>query len=298
MPLQLLSFFKLPYIKDMTKKEIQVLHALIRRALDEDYGDGDVTSECTIPARQMVKGTFIAKAPGVIAGLLVASETIAMVDRKAEFDVFVEDGDVVAKGKVLATLRGKGRAVLGAERTALNFLQRMSGIATATRQYVDAVRGTNAIILDTRKTVPGLRMLDKLAVKLGGGSNHRIGLFDMVLIKENHIAAAGGITQAVTQVWRLDAQKRPIEVEVKNLTELQEALTLKVDRIMLDNMNLEEMLEAVEKTAGRIPLEASGNVTLENVGAVAATGVDFISVGALTHSVRALDISFLIEEEA
>jgi nicotinate-nucleotide pyrophosphorylase (carboxylating) len=171
----------------------------------------------------------------------------------------------------------------------------MSGIATLTRAYVDAVKGTDTVILDTRKTSPGNRYLDKQAVILGGGANHRFGLFDMVLIKDNHIATAGGITQAVTQVWATDTMKRLIEVEVKNFEELREALSLKVDRILLDNMDIKTLREAVRFTAGRVPLEASGNITLKNVAAVAATGVDMISIGALTHSVRALDISFLIQ---
>lgn len=218
-----------------------------------------------------------------------------MLDKQIKFSPKVSDGDRISKGQLLAEVSGKGRILLSSERVSLNFLQRMSGIATLTHQYVDAVRGTSAIILDTRKTAPGLRLLDKWAVQLGDGVNHRFGLFDMVLIKDNHIAAAGGITQAVTRVWATDKKNRLIEVEVKNLEELREALSLKVDRIMLDNMDLKTMREAVLFTAGRVPLEASGNVTLENIVLIAETGVDMISVGALTHSVRALDISFLIE---
>jgi nicotinate-nucleotide pyrophosphorylase (carboxylating) len=177
---------------------------------------------------------------------------------------------------------------------ALNFLQRMSGIATLTRRFVERVQGSSAVILDTRKTAPGLRLLDKWAVRLGGGQNHRAGLYDMALIKENHITAAGAISEAVARVWANDPCQRAIEVEVKDLVELEEALALKVDRILLDNMSLEAMREAVQLAAGRVPLEASGNVELENVAAVAATGVDYISVGKLTHSVTALDISLLM----
>ncbi|HVN48208.1 MAG TPA: carboxylating nicotinate-nucleotide diphosphorylase [Bacteroidota bacterium] len=280
-------------MKKLLQKEIR---DAIRRAYDEDIRDGDVTSLCTIPAKAKLTGTFIAKEAGVVAGLEIVREAIMMLDKRAQFKTFVNDGDRVKNRQKLAIVTGNGRALLSAERTALNFFQRISGIATATRAYVDAVKGTNAVILDTRKTVPGLRTLDKLAVKLGGGENHRIGLFDMVLIKDNHIEAAGGITQAVSQVWALDKKKLPIEVEVKNLNELREALALKVDRILLDNMSVAEMREAVRITAGRVPLEASGNVTLSNVAKVAATGVDMISIGALTHSVRALDISFLIQE--
>ncbi len=198
---------------------------------------------------------------------------------------------------MIATVRGPGQVLLTAERTALNFLQRMSGIATLTAQYVAAVQGTKAKILDTRKTAPGLRLLDKAAVAQGGGTNHRHGLYDMVLIKENHIAAAGGIRAAVERVRAYDTRHRPIEVEVQTLAELEEALALQVDQIMLDNMNLEQMRAAVRFVHGQTPLEASGNVSLETVAAIAATGVDYISVGKLTHSVEAFDISFLLNQE-
>ncbi len=279
----------------MNKKELENLRTIIHRALEEDIGSGDITTLSTIPAKSVLNGTFIAKESGVVAGLEVVRETLQYLDKQVSFSQKVTDGKHVSKGTVLAIVRGKGRALLTAERTALNFLQRMSGIATLTRAYVDAVKNTSTIILDTRKTSPGNRFLDKQAVLLGGGANHRFGLFDMVLIKDNHIAAAGGITQAVTQVWAADTMKRFIEVEVKNLNELREAISLKVDRILLDNMDIKTLCEAVRFTAGRIPLEASGNITLKNVAAVAATGVDMISIGVLTHSVRALDISFLIQ---
>lgn len=279
----------------MEKKELQNLREIIRRALDEDIRDGDITTISTIPSQIKLTGTFIAKENGIVAGLDIVLETLKLLDKRVVFKPLVKDGDRVHNKQKLAEVIGNGRALLSAERTALNFFQRMSGIATATRKYADAVHETQAVILDTRKTAPGLRLLDKLAVKIGGGENHRIGLFDMVLIKDNHIEAAGGITQAVTQVWATDKKKRPIEVEVKNLTELREALSLKVDRILLDNMSIAEMSKAVRITAERVPLEASGNVTLDNVAAVAAIGVDMISIGALTHSVRALDISFLIK---
>jgi len=279
----------------MNKNELQSLHVIIHRALEEDLGDGDITTLSTVPARSVLKGTFIAKESGIIAGLEVVRETLKYLDPRTSFSAHVKDGKHVSKGTILATVRGNGRALLVAERTALNFFQRMSGIATATRMYVNAVRKTKAIIVDTRKTAPGLRLLDKWAVRLGGGQNHRFGLFDMVLIKENHIAAAGGISQAVARVRATDTKKRPIEVEVRTLDELRETLELTVDRILLDNMSLKHMREAVCITSGKTELEASGNVSLENVAAVAATGVDIISVGKLTHSVRALDISFLIE---
>jgi nicotinate-nucleotide pyrophosphorylase (carboxylating) len=279
----------------MNKNELKSLHIIIHRALEEDLGDGDITTLSTVPARSVLKGTFIAKESGIIAGLEVVHETLKYLDPRIKFTAHVSDGERIAQGTVLATVHGNGRAMLVAERTALNFFQRMSGIATATRSYVDAVRSTKAIIVDTRKTAPGLRLLDKMAVRIGGGQNHRFGLYDMALIKENHIAAAGGITQAVARVRAMDKKKRPIEVEVRNQDELSEALKLNVDRILLDNMTLDRLHDAVWLTKGRTKLEASGNVSLESVHAIAATGVDIISVGKLTHSVRALDISFLIE---
>lgn len=270
------------------------MESTIRLALAEDVGDGDVTTLCTIPAEATQNGNFIAKENGVIAGLEVARRVFTLLDERVRFDAHVADGDTVAKGDLIAEISGPVRAILSGERLALNFMQRMSGIATLTRQFMQAVNGTNAVILDTRKTAPGLRHFDKWAVKLGGGQNHRIGLYDMVLIKDNHIAAVGSITQTVERVREQDNRHRPIEVEVKNLIELKETLALNVDRILLDNMNLAEMRQAVKLAAGRTPLEASGNVSLETVAAIAATGVDYISSGALTHSVRALDISLLL----
>lgn len=265
--------------------------AIVRRALEEDLGDGDVTTICTIAPGGWVQGRLLAKAPGVVAGLEVAAMVFTRLDPRVALTAHLVDGDAVEAGSVVAEIEGPGRAVLGGERVALNFLQRMSGIATLTRRFVDAVRGTRAVIVDTRKTAPGLRALDKWAVRLGGGQNHRMGLYDMVLIKDNHIAAVGSITEAVTRVRASDARHRPIEVEVTTLVELDEALALGVDRIMLDNMSRDDMREAVRIAAGRVPLEASGGVNLDTVAAIAATGVDFISVGALTHSIRALDIS-------
>lgn len=269
---------------------------IVSQALSEDVGDGDVTSETILPSDLWMEGRIIAKQAGVIAGLEVAQMVFALVDEQARLDPQVSDGDPVEPRDIAATLSGPGRALLGGERVALNFLQRMSGIATMTRAFVEAVKGTGAVILDTRKTAPGLRAFDKWAVCLGGGQNHRVGLFDMVLIKENHIASSGGsITEAVTRVRARDTRRRPIEVEVRNLAELAEALSLIPDRILLDNMSLAEMREAVRAAGGRVPLEASGNVSLDNVAAVAATGVNFISVGALTHSVQALDLSVLLD---
>ena len=264
----------------------------IANALAEDIGPGDVTSLATIAPDTRLEGLFLAKAKGVVAGLAVVGDVFALVDPQIAFQPLVADGAHIAKGDIISRVNGRGPGILTAERTALNLLQRMSGTATLTRRYVQAVAGTRCIILDTRKTAPGLRAFDKLAVVLGGGANHRFGLFDMVLVKDNHIEAAGGISAAVRMV--LESARcagLAIEVEVTSLEQLAEALSLQVQRIMLDNMSPDTMRQAVELTAGRVPLEASGGITLENVADVAATGVDYISVGALTHSVHALDIS-------
>ncbi len=264
---------------------------IVWRALTEDIGLGDATSEWTVSDNVWVRGDLVAKATGIVAGLEIARAVFRAVDHGIEFEAMLADGSSVGPGDILAILHAPARSVLSAERVALNFLQRMSGIATSTRQYVEAVRDTQAIILDTRKTVPGLRILDKMAVRLGGGQNHRFGLYDMVLIKDNHIAAAGGVAEAIRHVQAQNKHRLPVEVEVKSLDELQEALQFDVDRILLDNMDLEQLRKAVQRTAGRVKLEASGGITLDNVAAIAATGVDYISVGALTHSAAALDIS-------
>lgn len=275
---------------DAGRLELEI-DAIVRRALDEDIGDGDVTTLCTIGPDAWVTGRFLAKAPGLVAGLEVVRAVFGQLDARVRFVPRVADGDPVEARTVVAEISGPGRAVLSGERVALNFLQRMSGIATLTRRFVEATRGTRAVILDTRKTAPGLRALDKWAVRLGGGHNHRMGLYDMVLIKDNHIAAVGSITEAIARVRARDAHRRPIEVEVTSLAELAEAVALGVDRVMLDNMGCEEIREAVRITAGRVPLEASGGVRLDTVAAIAATGVDLISAGAITHSISALDIS-------
>ncbi len=280
-------------MNDQNRLEIQ---QIIRRALEEDLGDGDITTDATIPANARLTGRFVAKESGVIAGLEVAAMTFAELDPDAQMTCHVRDGERVEKGTEIACVSGQGRAILSGERVALNLLQRMSGIATLTRQFVEAVSETSAVILDTRKTMPGLRLLDKWAVRLGGGQNHRFGLYDMVMIKDNHIAAVGSITQAVAQVRARDQQHRPIEVEVKNLAELAETLPLNVDRILLDNMTPTMMREAVQLTNRRVALEASGNVSLDTIVEIAATGVDYISIGKLTHSVNALDISLLLTE--
>lgn len=263
----------------------------IRRALDEDIGTGDATTLSIVPPEATMRGQIIAKQDGVIAGLEVARAAYELLDSSVDFRPQVADGSRVARGGILALVSGRTSSLLTAERTALNFLGRMSGIATLTRQFVDAVAGTRAVILDTRKTAPGLRLVDKLAVKLGGGGNHRIGLYDMILIKDNHIDYAGGIEEAVRRA-RAARSGLPIEVEARTLDDVRAALSLGVERILLDNMSVEMMAEAVKLTNGRAKLEASGNVTLENVRAIAETGVDFISVGALTHSAKVFDVSF------
>ena len=262
----------------------------ITRALEEDIGPGDVTTNTIVPADASLRGRIVAKQDGVVAGLEIAKQVMLALDQHIMFDAQVKDGAKVSSGTVLANVEGSARALLTGERTALNFLGRMSGIATLTRKFVDAVSGTRAVILDTRKTAPGLRATDKLAVRLGDGQNHRTGLFDMVLIKDNHIDFAGSITAAVERV-RASETRLEIEVETRTLDNVREALALGVERILLDNMSSETMREAVAICEGRAKLEASGNVTLDNVLEVAGTGVDYISVGALTHSPVVFDVS-------
>jgi nicotinate-nucleotide pyrophosphorylase (carboxylating) len=280
----------------MTNDILLQIKPIIQNALAEDIGDGDVTTDCIVAPEARLKGQFIAKAAGIVAGLEVVRLTFSLIDERVQFTPRVADGDQVEAGTIIATVSGPGQALLSGERVALNLLQRMSGIATLTHKFIQAVSGTKAVVLDTRKTAPGLRWLDKWAVRLGGGQNHRFGLYDMVLIKDNHIAAAGSITEAVRRVRAGDKRGRAIEVEVKTLAELEETLELAVDRILLDNMSPAQMREAVQIANGRTPLEASGNVSLDNVADIAATGVDYISVGLLTHSVQALDVSLLLNE--
>ena len=262
----------------------------INRALDEDIFTGDVTTDSIVPVDAILLGNIVAKQAGVVAGLKVSRMVFQQLNADISVTANVSDGSFVEGGMVLARVSGSARALLTGERTALNLLGRMSGIATLTRQFVEAVTGTKAVILDTRKTAPGLRAVDKLAVRLGGGQNHRTGLFDMVLIKDNHIDFAGSITEAVERV-RATGTALQIEVEARTLEDLREALSLDVPRVLLDNMTIEKMREAVAITAGRAKLEASGNITLQNVRAVAETGVDFISVGLLTHSAPVFDVS-------
>ena len=270
----------------------------IRRAVEEDVGSGDLSTLWTIQANATGQARLISKAEGIVAGLDVAAATFNVLDPRICFEKIVEDGASVLPEQVIAEVSGPTKGILTAERMALNFLQRMSGIATGTARFVRAIAGTGARILDTRKTVPGLRLLDKYAVRVGGGQNHRMGLYDMVLLKENHIEAADGIGPAVWAVRVAMERTGPavkIGVEVETFRELDEAIAVGVDWILLDNMPLDQMRRAVEIVQKRSPvrpmLEASGNVTLDNVRNVAKTGVDLISVGALTHSVTALDIS-------
>ena len=271
-----------------------IIDRIINNALEEDLGWGDVTTDSTIPEAAEIKGNFIAKAEGIICGIDVCRRVFEIVDQNIEFQAFSRDGQRVSKGDILAVISGRARSILKGERTALNFLQRMSGIATMTDKYVSSISGFKARIVDTRKTAPGLRILDKYSVKTGGGFNHRFNLSDMVLIKDNHIKAAGGITPAVSAAKGNTSHAVKIEVEVESIKELLEAIDAKADIIMLDNMSLDMMREAVSITAGRVLLEASGNMALageRNVRSVAETGVDIISVGALTNSVEAFDIS-------
>jgi len=262
----------------------------IKCALEEDIGTGDVTTNTIVPANASLRGRIVAKQDGIVAGLDVAKQVFLTLNQNVKFVAKADDGSRVTRRDVLAEVEGPARALLTGERIALNFLGRMSGIATLTRTFVDAVASTSAIILDTRKTAPGLRMTDKLAVRLGGGENHRAGLFDMVLIKDNHIDFAGSITQAVERV-RASGTTLEIEIETRTLDDVREALALGVERILLDNMSPDLMQEAVAICGGRAKLEASGNVTLDNVLEVAKTGVDYISVGALTHSPAVFDVS-------
>jgi nicotinate-nucleotide pyrophosphorylase (carboxylating) len=262
----------------------------IKRALEEDIGSGDATTNSIVPASAKLRGQIVAKQDGVVAGLEISEAVFHELSDEVVIKARVKDGDVVSNRTTIAELEGSARALLTGERAALNFLGRMSGIATLTRQFANAVSETRARILDTRKTAPGLRTLDKLAVQLGGGENHRTGLFDMILIKDNHIDFAGSITAAVKSA-RAAGTGLEIEVETRNLDDVREALELGVERILLDNMSLDMMRTAVEVTAGRAKLEASGNVTLETVLEVARTGVDYISVGALTHSPKVFDVS-------
>ncbi len=266
----------------------------IRNALEEDIGTGDVTTLSIVSPEARTSADIVAKQDGIIAGLDVAAAVFYSLDRNIRLQPLTEEGAKVNRGDLVAKLSGSTGSILTGERTALNFLGRMSGIATMTRQFVDAVAGTRAKILDTRKTAPGLRSIDKLAVKRGGGHNHRHGLYDMILIKDNHIASAASLADAVHRA-RAAGGELEIEVEAATLDDVKAAIDLGVKRILLDNMSLETLALAVELTAGRAELEASGNVNLETVNKIAATGVDYISVGALTHSAKVFDFSLKLK---
>jgi nicotinate-nucleotide pyrophosphorylase (carboxylating) len=276
---------------NLNQTEKQAALTLIDLALQEDIGSGDVTTDNLIPAGDRRNACMVAKADGVIAGLEVAEMVFRRFDPQLKWNPKVEDGKAVSKGDTIVEFSATYRALLTGERTALNFLQRMSGIATVSAHYAAAVDGTGTRILDTRKTLPGFRLLDKYAVKAGGACNHRIGLYDLVMIKDNHIAVAGGIDAAVKTIRAAVDSSLKVEVETTSLEEVQQALDAGADIIMLDNMDTPTMKEAVKLIAGRAKTEASGNMTIERLPEVAGTGVDYISVGALTHSVTALDIS-------
>ena len=263
----------------------------IKTALEEDVGTGDITTLTTIPADREAHGKFLAKESGVLCGVDVAKEVFSTVDPTVEFIPFFKDGDKINKGDIIAEVKGKAQSVLTAERTALNIMQRLSGIAKRTSEACEAVKGTKAVIADTRKTTPCMRVLEKYAVRCGGGSNHRFNLADGILIKDNHIAAAGSITAAVKSARKNAPHTLKIEVEVEDMDMLKEALDAGADIIMLDNMSNEEMAKAAAFVNGRALLEASGNMGEKDLLEVAKTGVDIISIGALTHTVKAMDIS-------
>ncbi len=272
----------------------RTLDQIIKDALAEDIGSGDITTLATIDPQTLAAADFYVKQDGVIAGVDVLKRTLEIFDSELKLNLFVKDGEKAAAKTVIASVSGKAASILTVERTALNFLQRMSGIATMCRNLQDKIAHTKAKVIDTRKTVPGLRMIDKLAVRLSGCSNHRYGLHDMFLIKDNHIEAAGSITKAVTRCKQFKKAQNldcKIEVETTNLSQVEEAIACAADIIMLDNFEVSRMKEAVQLINGKSLIEASGNVNFDTIKSIAETGVDFISVGAVTHSVKALDIS-------
>ena len=274
----------------------KLIDDLIKLAFAEDIGDGDHTTLCCIPATEMGKSQLSIKEDGVLAGVEMARRVFKAFDPELKMTVFIEDGAEVKKGDIAFVVEGKVQSLLQTERLMLNIMQRMSGIATTTRKYVKQLEGTKTHVLDTRKTTPGMRMIEKEAVRIGGGMNHRIGLFDMILLKDNHVDFAGGISKAINRAHEYLKEKGKnlkIEIEVRNFDELEEALqTGGVDRIMLDNFTPENTREAVRRVAGRVELESSGGITFDTLRDYAECGVDYISVGALTHSVKSLDMSF------
>jgi nicotinate-nucleotide pyrophosphorylase (carboxylating) len=268
---------------------------VVRRALAEDLGWGDVTTEATVPSELRARGIILSKCSCVIAGLDVAAEAFSQLDPGCVFERKFTDGDRIAPGDIVAELRGQAASMLTAERTALNFLQRLSGIASLTRRFVDAAGG-GIIVLDTRKTTPTLRALEKYAVRAGGGTNHRAGLDDGVLIKDNHVRLAGGVAEAVKRM-KEDDPEMPIEVEAQSLAQVDEAIAAGADIILVDNLPIEEIREAVTRVKGRAKVELSGGVTLERMPELAKTGANYVSVGALTHSAPAADLSFELEPD-
>lgn len=267
-----------------------IIRSIVESALVEDIGSGDITTELTVPVDAQSSALISIREDGIVAGIEVAELVFATVDPSVRFEKLVKDGDKVSAGTILASIEGSSRSILKGERVALNLLQRLSGIATKTAHFMGLIVGTGTRIVDTRKTTPGLRILEKYAVRVGGGRNHRYGLDDGILIKDNHIVAAGGITNAVRAAKENAPHTLKVEVEVRTLDELREALSVGADIVLLDNMDIHTMAQAVELTNGRAVLEASGGVNEDTVAAIARTGVDLISVGALTHTVRALDI--------
>lgn len=272
-----------------------LINSLLELAFAEDIGDGDHTTLCSIPASEIGSSKLLIKEEGILAGVDVAKDVFHKFDPELKVEVFIEDGAQVKPGDVAFVVTGKVQSLLQTERLVLNLMQRMSGIATITNKYVKLLEGTKTKVLDTRKTTPGLRMLEKQAVKIGGGENHRIGLFDMILLKDNHVDFAGGIKNAITRAKQYLKEKNKdlkIEIEVRNFEELNEALNVGgVDRIMLDNFTVEDTRKAVDIVNGRVELESSGGITFETIRDYAVTGVDYVSVGALTHSVKSLDMS-------
>jgi nicotinate-nucleotide pyrophosphorylase (carboxylating) len=272
-----------------------LINSLLELAFAEDIGDGDHTTLCSIPASEVGSSKLLIKEEGILAGVDVAKDVFHKFDPELKVEVFIEDGAQVKPGDVAFVVTGKVQSLLQTERLVLNLMQRMSGIATITNKYVKLLEGTKTKVLDTRKTTPGLRMLEKQAVKIGGGENHRIGLFDMILLKDNHVDFAGGIKNAITRAKQYLKEKNKdlkIEIEVRNFDELNEALNVGgVDRVMLDNFTVEDTRKAVDIVNGRVELESSGGITFETIRDYAVTGVDYVSVGALTHSVKSLDMS-------
>lgn len=270
------------------------LTKIVRSALKEDIGKGDITTQFTISPEVMALGVIVSKEDGVLAGVDAAARTFELVDKKSTVSFYSKDGDELTVGTTIGEVRGTAQSLLIAERVALNFLQRLSGIASLTAQFVKRVKGTKARILDTRKTTPNLRALEKHAVLAGGGYNHRMGLYDQILIKDNHIALGGGIKNVLRSIRDMDSGELFVEIEVKNLRQLKQVLDFEVNRIMLDNMEIEDIAKAVNIVNGTCELEVSGNVSLQNVRKIAETGVDFISVGSLTHSFSSIDINMKI----